>query len=287
MPAMQTAAKALVDQLSALAKNPGDIYISIIPFAKDVNLGTSFVNETWLDWTEWEEDNKNVGTCSNPSYTKRKTCKDASHTWTPDHTKWTGCVTDRTQDYDTKNTPPTSSNAPTMVVPEEYGNYCKTGNDPYMPPIMPLSYDWTTLKTLIGNLQPTGNTNQGIGMAWAWLTLGVGVQPFNAPAKDTANYEYKDAIVLLSDGLNTQNRFTSDTAQIDARQKILCANAKAAPHNINVYTVQVDTGGDGESAVLKGCASSPDQFYRITDPNQTVSVFNSIGQSLAKLRVAK
>ena len=124
-------------------------------------------------------------------------------------------------------------------------------------------------------------------MAWAWLTLGVGVVPFNAPAKDTANYEYQDAVVLLSDGLNTQNRFTSDADEIDARQKILCANAKAAPYSVTIYTVQVDTGGDGEFAVLKECASTPDKFYRITDSGQTASVFNSIGQSLAKLRVAK
>ena len=96
-----------------------------------------------------------------------------------------------------------------MVVAEEYVSgqekYCKTGNDPYMPPIMPLSYDWSALKTMIGTLQPTGNTNQGIGLAWGWLTLGTGA-PFNAPAKDTANYTYKEAIILLSDGLNTQNR---------------------------------------------------------------------------------
>jgi hypothetical protein len=91
--------------------------------------------------------------------------------------------------------------------------------------------------------------------------LGVGVPPFNAPAKDTANYTYKDAIILLSDGLNTQNRWYSNAANIDARQKILCANAKASP-----YTVQVDTGGDGESAVLKECANCTDKFYRITDP---------------------
>ena len=112
--------------------------------------------------------------------------------------------------------------------------------------------------------------------------------PFNAPAKDTANYDYKDAIVLLSDGLNTQNRWSPATASaIDARQKILCANAKAAPNGITIYTVQVNTGGDAESAVLKECASGTDKFYHITIPSQTVSVFNSIGQSLAKLRVAK
>ena len=32
-------------------------------------------------------------------------------------------------------------------------------------------------------MKPTGNTNQGIGMAWGWMTL-TPADPFNAPAKD-------------------------------------------------------------------------------------------------------
>lgn len=293
MPAMQTAAKALVDQLGALQKDPGDIYISLVPFAKDVNIGSSFYNSSWIDWSRWDTQSatNGWGTCSNPYYTTRSSCKDANKTWTPDRTKWNGCVTDRDQDYDTKNTEPSSSNSPTMVVAEEYTsgstNYCKTGSSSYVQPIVPLSSNWTALKTAIDNLQPTGNTNQGIGLAWGWMTLGVGVAPFNAPAKDTGNYTYKDAIVILSDGLNTQNRWYSNASQIDARQKILCANAKASPYSVVIYTVQVDTGGDGESAVLKECASGTDKFYRITDPSQTLTVFNSIGQSLARLRVYK
>ena len=288
MPAMQTAAKSLIDQLSPLAKNPGDIYISVVPFAKDVNLGSSYYNETWIDWSVWKAANNTMGTCSNSNYTTKSSCQSNNKTWTHDTSKWTGCVTDRTQDYDTKNTPPTSSNAPTMVVAEEYVSgsekYCKTGNDPYMPPIMPLSYDWNALKTMIGTLQPTGNTNQGIGLAWGWLTLGTGA-PFNAPAKDTANYTYKEAIILLSDGMNTQNRFTSNASQIDARQKILCDNAKQA--GVTIYTIHVNTGGDPTSSVLKYCASGADKFFEVKQANQTLSVFNSIGQSLAKLRIAK
>ncbi|MBR1278152.1 pilus assembly protein [Bradyrhizobium sp. AUGA SZCCT0283] len=290
MGAMQTAAKSLVDQLGALAKNPGDIYISMVPFAKDVNLGSSYYNSTWIDWSRWDSQSytNTWGTCSKSSYTDRDTCKYYGKTWTPDRTKWTGCVTDRTQDYDTKNTTPTSANAPTMVVAEEYVSgstyYCKTGSSTRVGQIVPLSYDWSSIKTAIDALQPTGNTNQGIGLAWGWLTLGMS-DPFNAPAKDTANYTYKEAIVLLSDGLNTQNRWYSNASQIDARQKILCDNAKAA--NIVIYTVQVNTGGDPTSAVLQYCASGTDKFFLVTDPNQTLSVFNSIGQSLAKLRVYK
>ncbi len=43
----------LLDQLSALAKNPGDVYVSIVPFAKDVNVGSSNYNQSWIDWTDW------------------------------------------------------------------------------------------------------------------------------------------------------------------------------------------------------------------------------------------
>jgi hypothetical protein len=39
--------------------------------------------------------------------------------------------------------------------------------------------------------------------------------------------------------------------------------------------------------VLKYCASGADKFFEVKKANQTLSVFNSIGQSLAKLRIAK
>jgi Flp pilus assembly protein TadG len=281
MPAMQSAAKALVDQLSALAKTNGDIYISIIPFAKDVNVDASNYNQNWIDWTDWDAAN---GADECTKYKKNGNCK--TTTWVPDdHDTWTGCVTDRDQDYDTKNTAPTISAA--RFPAEEYVSggekYCKVGNHPYLQPIMPLSYDWSAIKTRIGAMEPTGNTNQGIGMAWAWMTLTQS-DPYNAPAKDP-NYTYKDAIVLLSDGLNTQNRWYSNAAQIDARQKILCDNAKAA--GITVYTVQVNTGGDPTSAVLQYCASGPQNFYSVTSASQTAAVFSSIGTSLSKLRVAR
>ena len=148
---------------------------------------------------------------------------------------------------------------------------------------MPLSYNWTALKGLIDSMTPNGNTNQGIGMAWGWQSLAQ-TAPLNAPAKDP-NYTYKEAIVLLSDGLNTQNRWYTDAAQIDARQRVLCDNAKAA--GITIYTIQVNTGGDPTSQVLQYCASTTDKFFLITNASQTVSAFNSIGTSLSKLRVAR
>jgi Flp pilus assembly protein TadG len=291
MPAMQTAAKNLVDQLSGLAKTPGDIYISIIPFAKDVNVGASNYTQSWIDWTDWENDPNSPGTCSNPAKTTKSSCEQSNKTWTPDHSKWTGCVTDRDQDYDTRNTAPTGSVG--LFPAQEYGlslfgfnlSYCKAGSTPYLQPIMPLSYNWSAIKTLIGNMQPTGTTNQAIGMAWAWQSLTQSA-PLNAPAKDP-NYTYKDAIILLSDGLNTEDRWYTNASQIDARQRILCDNAKNA--GITVYTVQVNTSfpPDPTSAVLQYCASGPENFFIVTSASQTAAVFSSIGTSLSKLRVSR
>src|SRR6185295_12400459 len=118
MPAMQTAAKNLVDQLSGLAKTAGDIYISIIPFAQDVNVGASNYNQSWIDFTDWDNDPNSPGTCTKNKTTKT-TCEQANGTWTPDHSKWTGCVTDRDQNYDTTNTAPTGTVG--LFPAEEYG----------------------------------------------------------------------------------------------------------------------------------------------------------------------
>jgi hypothetical protein len=286
MPALQTAAKSLVDQLKALAKNPGDVYISIIPFAKDVNVGPSNYNQSWVDFSAWDALN---GTCSKTQYTTKSTCVTAGKTWTPaNHSTWNGCVWDRDKDsvppgyaspsgYDSVNVAPVSSNAPSLFQAEQWSS-CPVA-------LMPLSYDWTSLKGLIDTMTPNGNTNQAIGMAWGWQSLA-STLPLNAPAKDP-NYTYKEAIILLSDGLNTQNRYTSTASQIDTRQKTLCDNAKKA--NITIYTIQLNTGtpGDPTSAVLQYCASGLDKFYLVKSANQTLTVFNSIGTSLSKLRVSK
>jgi Flp pilus assembly protein TadG len=296
--ALRTSAASLVDQLSALARNPGDVYISVIPFAKDVNVGASNYDQSWLDWSVWDSSSltNNWGTCSNTNKTSRSSCQNNGSTWTPDRTRWTGCVTDRTHPYDQQNTAPTAGNAPTLFPAEEYNensqNYCRPGNNPPLQQLMPLSYDWTAIKATINAMQPTGGTNQPIGIAWAWQSLQQTL-PLNAPAED-ANYTYKKALIVLSDGLNTEDRWpangngqTQFGGAIDTIQQTLCTNIKNS--GVIVYAIQLNTGspGDPTSTALQNCASGVDKFYLVRDATQTLTVFNSIGTSLAKLRVAK
>ena len=60
--ALKTASKNLLAQLKSAAVNNGDVYVSIIPFSKDVNAGATNYAATWIDWDDWDADNGNDST---------------------------------------------------------------------------------------------------------------------------------------------------------------------------------------------------------------------------------
>jgi hypothetical protein len=90
---------------------------------------------------------------------------------------------------------------------------------------------------------------------------------------------------MLTDGLNTENRFGDSTAVMDTRTLAACSNIKSA--GITVYTVQVNTTGDPTQNFLKTCASSPDKFVELKSASQMVTAFNAIGTALSNLRIAQ
>ena len=272
--ALKTATKSLLKQLKAAAAQDGDVYVAIIPFSKDVNFGKSAYQATWIRWDLWDAKN---GSCSKNDWavSDKSECLSqwGNPQWTPDnHNNWNGCITDRDQDYDTKNTAPNINTQATLFPAEQYGS-CPAQ-------LLPLTYNWAALDDKVDDLYPNGNTNQGIGIAWAFQALTA--SPFTIPAKDP-NFKYNEVIILMSDGLNTQNRFTTNQWTIDARELTTCTNAKNA--GITVYTVQVNTGGDPTQSVMKSCASAADKFTEIKQANQLVSAFNSIGVALSNLRI--
>ncbi|PAY05029.1 hypothetical protein CK489_30990 [Bradyrhizobium sp. UFLA03-84] len=449
----------LIDQLSALSKNNGDVYVSVIPFAKVVNVGTNNSGQNWIDWTDWlnppttQPNNGSMGTGSQSlqaslpmnwhavgpgakcpwtnsnggftcntsptstsnanyipssgtysgyicpsvdynSHTRYNGCwvstpagtgvfctgssscscpKNSSgnnvtgcsctttggvtscsgnlytHDWTQPGpldlvhnlaqprvsavvgwtnnkwtstnqlptvannwlqastnpiSNWTGCVTDRTQPNDATGVLPNTSDVTTLFPANEYyensSYYCSSSASPQLEPLIPLSYDWTALKNAVNAMQPTGGTDQSVGLAWAWQSL-LANGPLNAPAEDS-NTTYNRVIILLSDGLNTEDRWPvygdgSSQASgnpIDARQALQCQNLQAARDSggnpaYTIYTIQVNTSSpaDPTSTVLKNCASSPDKFFMLTSSTQILTTFNTIGTALSKLRLAK
>ncbi|MFL9826915.1 vWA domain-containing protein [Rhodoplanes sp. SY1] len=271
MDALKTASKNLINQLEAVAKAPEDVYVSIVPYSKDVNVKTGTTIPTWVDFSIWDTLN---GTCTKSSYTKQSTCVANGGKWTPkDHSVWNGCVMDRDQNWDVGVTAPDAS----VPFPAEQYGYCTTA-------MLPLTNDWATLRAKIDAMTPNGSTNNTIGLVWGWQTLTAGA-PLSPPAK-SADYEYQDVIVLLTDGLNTQNRWngngSSQSTAVDARTEKACTNVKAA--GITLYTVLVM---DGNATLLKNCATDSSRYFYLTAADQLVTTFDEIGTQLTKLHLSK
>ena len=270
MTALKAASQNLLTQLKNAALLPEDVYVSIVPFSKDVNVGADNVGESWINWSLWDAAN---GSCSNSYYRSKNSCESRGNVWTPDaHSTWNGCVTDRDQNYDVTNDP--AQTGGTRYPAEQYDS-CPV-------PLMQLSNDWTALSAKIEAMQPAGNTNQAIGLQMGWQSLTAA--PFTVPAFD-ADYQYNQVIILLTDGLNTEDRWYTNQSSINARQQKACDNIKAA--GVTLYTVQVNTGGDPTSTLLQNCASSSSKFFLLTSSTQIITTFNQIGTALSELRLAQ
>jgi Flp pilus assembly protein TadG len=222
-----------------------------------------------------------------------KVCKQEAydHNWIVNaHSTWNGCVTDRgtssapSGDYDRRVVPATSTKA--SQFPAEQNAYCSAQ-------LGQLSYNWTTMKSAVDGLYPLGPTNQPIGLVWGWQSL-VGGGPISAPPTKDPQYTYNEVIVLMSDGLNTLNRWNGngsststsvDQRMFEASAVGTCANIKAT--GVTIYTVHVNTDSDPASTLLKNCASGADKFWMVTSASGIGSVFTQIGTQLSKLRIAK
>jgi Flp pilus assembly protein TadG len=266
MSSLKTATNNLLDQLQSQSITDGDIYVSIIPFNRDVNVGPIYKNATWIYW-DGKCQNSYACTLNNLLYPNGSM---------GDKSKWTGCVVDRNQNYDISVTPPVSNDIPTMFFAEQYGA-CPSA-------LTKLTNNWSTLKTAVTAMTSNGSTNQTIGLAWAWQSLK-STSPLNAPGKDS-NFEYQDAIILLSDGDNTQNRWKGDgsnsSSDVDNRMAQVCAAAKA--DGVTIYTVLVISGN---ASVLKNCASSNDDYFNASSASGIITAFGAIGDKLSALRIAQ
>ena len=111
--------------------------------------------------------------------------------------------------------------------------------------------------------------------------------PLSAPALPANTTQY---IILVSDGLNTQDRWTGDGSNedsgTDARMALACTNAKAA--GFVIYTVYVDLAGtQGNSTVLQNCATDANKYFDLTTSGAIITTLNQIGQQITNVRVSQ
>jgi Flp pilus assembly protein TadG len=235
----------LLGTLQKAAKKPEDIKVAIIPFDTTVRIDMDYkAPESWL------------------SSSSKKT-----------KNNWDGCIEDRDQDNDVLDTTPVVAKASTLfpgVVCSNSGGLVK---------MLPLTSDWAALNARVDQMNPNGNTNVTIGLIWAWHAL-TGNLPFTQATPPAPDLD--KVIILLTDGDNTQNRWSTSGSSIDKRTQAACANIKAA--NIKIYTIRVI---DGNADLLKNCASNAGSYYDVKEASQLGDVFSRIAKSLASLRLAK
>jgi Putative Flp pilus-assembly TadE/G-like/von Willebrand factor type A domain len=311
MTELKKAAKNLMQTLQKAAKNDNDIRVAIVPFAQEVNVGTSNVNATWLQWDAWDAANglssgstmsgsicyngtllqvsgssfSKGGSCSGPSsgicyngtlwnFNGSNFVNGGSCSPTTVRSKWNGCVMDRDQDHDVLDTAATASIKATLF-PAKQAENCPTA-------ILPLTSLKTSQGTLVNKIEamdPTGFTNVTIGLAWAWhaLTPNSPLTEGTAPSPDTDK-----VIILLTDGENTKNRWGSSTTEIDARTKKVCDNVKAA--GIKLYTVRVI---EGNASLLQQCASQPTMYFNVQNASQLDEVCSTISKNVTNMLGAR
>ncbi len=186
---------------------------------------------------------------------------------------WSGCVIDRTQPYDTTSDAPVSTNAATLYPAAK----CAMNS---LLPIMDLTTDIASARTYAQKMKPDGNTNITIGIQWGMEVLSPSA-PFTGGAQFTDKTVNKYMIVL-TDGLNTQNRWTTTSATIDARTALACTAAKNL--GITVFTVRLE---QGNSSMLQACASQTGYYYNLSNSSQISGALGSIMKSIKKVRLTR
>jgi hypothetical protein len=150
---------------------------------------------------------------------------------------------------------------------------------PGLLPVIPLSRDFAAMKTAVDAMTPTGNTNTGIGLAWGLSVLTPGA-PLSGIAR-APNSKLQKVIVFLTDGINTENRWTQDAAQIDQRTDRLCNEVKA--NKIRLYTIRVI---EGNETLLRNCASQPSMYFSVNAASELKGVFDKIASEITTLRLS-
>jgi uncharacterized protein YegL len=235
--------KAATALLDELAlSEPGLVKVAIVPFDVNVKVPTSYKSASWFK-TDW---------------------------WV--NWFWKGCLTDRDQPYDVSDAAVT-----TDVATKYRPALCSSDK---LATIQPLTDNFPDLYAKVNAMAAAGNTNITIGLAWG-LTLLSSQEPFT----DGAPWGTKDvskAIVLMTDGENTENRWSNSSTAIDARTQLACQAAKDS--GAKLYTVRLM---EGNASLLQACASSPDTYYDVESVQDLVPAFKAIGEELSALRLAK
>ena len=325
---LKTAAKSLVDQV--MTADAGDnVKVAVVPYADYVNVGLGNRNQGWLNvaadyvvnvpqtWvpqTCTTKTTKQVctggypGTCSSTTdgvvstwtCTKGQTCTNqpvapyqscSGGYYSGGYSypvKWYGCVLNQVQANGSLGLPdPTQAYTGTLDTSQKCLN-----------PIVPLTSDKSTITAAInglviniGSYKP--ETYIPAGLVWGVNVISPAAPFVEGAAYDPKNKQPRKAIVLMTDGSNTEYLKSDGTlgvanaAQIVKAyqdQDAVCAYAK--DKKIEIYTIGFGVNDATSLAHLQSCATDSALYFDAKNSAGLIQAFKTIAGALSNVRIA-
>jgi Mg-chelatase subunit ChlD len=250
MDELKKAVGNMLTTMETVRQTADQVRIAIVPFDTQINIGTSYRKADWI----------------------RFDTSDLSKALRTTQAGWTGCLTDRDQPGDTNDAAPISDATRYRAAA------CTTGS---LAQMAPLTDDFGPLRTVVGDMQPSGNTNITIGLQMGLAVLST-APPFSEASTDPDVMRF---LVLLTDGENTENRFSTSSSSIDGRTRAACKTVRDA--GITLFTVRVI---DGNASLLSGCATPPtptnQYYYSVNDAVGIGEAFKAITDVISRIRLS-
>ena len=176
-------------------------------------------------------------------------------------------------------------------------------------PILPLNATKQDVLDAIDAMTANGNTNIGEGVMWGWRVLSPGA-PF-IEGREPGEGDNRKIMIVMTDGENflssTSNHNKSVyaahgyaakgrlgatysqsayTTALNAKLNTACARAKE--NGITIFTVAFRLENSATTqALLKSCATTPDQYFTAGDGDGLLQSFQNIGRQISQLRIAE
>lgn len=273
---LKAAAKNAVDTFLAGNRDPSDprVRVALVPYADAVNVGSGLSHIVYRERNRRSE--SEPPRLEDPQLVSGGSPSD-------------NCSTEREGTYQFSDASPY-----TAMINRDYRlQFCPSS------PLMPLSANAATLKSVIDGFVANGHTAGQIGIQWSWYMLSPkwrNVLPTaSAPAdfdeRTVAKYailmtdgEFNTAFADVADGSNVRNQPTRSKNNAEE----LCRRMKA--QGIEIFSVGFKLGNSAK-AVMKACAS-PDtsgvkHYHEASTGEELNRVYQTIARNIERLTLTK
>jgi len=311
--ALKTAATNLVN---AVEESGSGSEVALVPFARYVKIDESLWDAPWFDRPEdidteitWQQATHTGGTCHTVTDTRfrdgfeeefeTQVCEDQTTTYEEmtrvDESRFEGCVGTRTPPF-SESDASYGVKVPGLLnrIPSQHTGLNRHLNSHCPRAIIPLTDDYTDLKSEISYLYGTDNTYIPSGLLWGQRVLSPGV-PFDNEESENPK---RKVMVLMTDGKNTSRLNNSTNAQtyrfappylewlggdghspeaneVTAR---MCENIKN--DGVEIVTIAFQVNDVATQNLLKNCASDASSVYTAESNQALIDAFESISNSL-------